>query len=1100
MNEKMQIAVVSSEPSGRNSYILVSIVEAFRNISASHDVHLLELAEIIKFCQINKPDLLLVVGGSSGYDHIIVRAADYCRRSALWTTEDPYEIDRNVLLSRQFDVVFTNDINALPSYRGQCYHLPLAASRKFHFNEVKNDSELLFDLFFVGTAWPERVQTINQILSKLPKSLRLKIGLSGNPHLPGFHVGDLNLITDFRLAPRQFGEFANRSAVTLTLDRSFSSANAAQVTGGTPPPRLFEIAAAGSAQVYLSDRTESSFHLEFGKELVVVPNVDAAAEAIINLVGDPLRRRSIAQAAQANVLAHHTYENRILKILSVVKNINENSHRIITAKANSKKRILFVTHNVAGNPPFGGVEMYQKNIQQSLPEFEFFLLYPIRGEGLYISQGNTILEQIKVGDLPNEAVYDRLREVIFSNIVHKYSIDLVHFHHLIGHTLSLPVFAGANGVPSVFHAHDYYAVCREHCLIGDDGRYCNIQTDVTDKCDVCLSRRGVAAPGSQARRRWVLSQSLSKVDRILHGAEYSVVKLLQVYPEQNQSNHIVVGNAPIKQTLKSISKVRENRDADSDTILRIAVLGNFTREKGADFLIAAFFQLTTLPVEFRICGRVDEPFKSSLEALKFPNVHVVGQFDQSSLPSMLADCHASLHFSIWPETYCIGLDEARAAGLVPIVLGHGALKERVRDGIDGFVVDPQAPYNIISLIKKLTVDRSLIQPMRSGKDEIMNVHARHFGKLRKVYDSLIKEFPLKHRFGGIEISAHLTSTEIVERFNNENWLQADVRFDQNPVFNEGAGVLPRADRIPAMSVNTEALLIADTLLPREDHIAITIDEVVSTISDEKIIGVPNSCRFLSISFECLSTIDVIPIRVILADETAFAASLEVVPTNDGSTVQGNAIIDNSGLPSGYYRVVLEAHSRGGLRLLATGSIVRIGDTSARLPKISASKPWRASDHALARELSVPNVRISQPRQSFIAQHLGRLTPRISKIIHHIDEINGQAAVLGSSLELSKVARAGLSIRGWCVPFSRRAAFQLIAVRVVGPNNRHTQIAKTMLRQDVAKHFHNPALKESGFHVHIDHSNIYEGANSVELICLDSGGAVRELPIFKVICF
>lgn len=138
----------------------------------------------------------------------------------------------------------------------------------------------------------------------------------------------------------------------------------------------------------------------------------------------------------------------------------------------------------------------------------------------------------------------------------------------------------------------------------------------------------------------------------------------------------------------------ERREASVDGPLRIAVPGNFTRNKGGNELVHAFNQLRDDDVQIDILGPVAAEYEPILDVLKIPNLHVHGPYAPGSLPRLLRDHDVSIHFSIWPETYCISLSEAWAAGLVPIVADIGALGERVNDRVNGLKVLPVRPARL----------------------------------------------------------------------------------------------------------------------------------------------------------------------------------------------------------------------------------------------------------------------------------------------------------------------------------------------------------------------------------------------------------------------
>ncbi len=122
----------------------------------------------------------------------------------------------------------------------------------------------------------------------------------------------------------------------------------------------------------------------------------------------------------------------------------------------------------------------------------------------------------------------------------------------------------------------------------------------------------------------------------------------------------------------------------------------------------------------------------------YPFVHVHGGYSPGAIPTVIRDCHVSLHLSIWPETYCLTLSEAWDLGLVPIVTDIGALGERVVDGVNGIKIAPDSEGQLVQALHRLVEMPGVLERLRAGIAKAPISHpAEHFQGLRDEYQPLV---------------------------------------------------------------------------------------------------------------------------------------------------------------------------------------------------------------------------------------------------------------------------------------------------------------------------------------------------------------------------
>jgi glycosyltransferase involved in cell wall biosynthesis len=1080
------VALYSTDVRTRNFYLIKSIKNALLRDIRIESVYILTIDNIVRECFERKFDILLAIGGAGAVEEPLKRALQLVRKSALWTTEDPYELTRNRAIGKNFDVVFTNDKHAAAHYSPPAIALPLAASLEFHDAPPLGGSDLLTDLFFVGTAWPERVELLSSLIVELPTDLRKKIGLSGNMHLPGFHLGNLDLITNFRLAPREFSAMANRSAVTLTIDRAFSSSHSQEISSATPPPRLFEMALSGTAQVYLTQKDGISEYFVPDQEIVLARTPQEAAKAIRLLSSDRNLRDKIAHGAYRRAKAEHLYDNRVKVVVDTLIAAEDREKKVAIAR---RPRVLRVTHNVAGIQPFGGVELYQETQEDGMQQFDFYTFFPDRRSGnlaLKLPSG----EIIKTAAVPSDdgTISDRLHEQEFYRILSKYNFDIIHYNHLIGHPLALPHIGFALGIPSVLQIHDYYSLCREFTLVGIDGRFCGVRDSNTVGCDICLSVRGIAPPGAQARRRHIMQSVLERMDLVIHNTQYTYAKFKEIYPNV-EVPHRVIGNTSSAKTLRRLIELPGNssRLRLPSWKLSIGILGNFSTQKGGEVLTRIFWQMRGDPINFKIIGRVDEHLLSGLQAGNFANVEIIGQYDQDSLPALLEGVDVSVHFSIWPETYCISVDEARAAGVVPIVLGLGALAERVQHGVNGIVVDPQYPSDLILELRRLSTDPELLDRLRTDSNLALDIHREHFFNLDEIYQNLMDQrrmdFPV-HDVG--EEAAALYLSDMRFRFNSNNWKTGNIEWDEGLSNKTLLAVeIEKNVRIssPRQLINLRDEDFDKSFFLNDEPLSIIVDEVELSFEEDKAIIIPSSHRELSIAVVIPLGMNRIPISVgFVSGDKSTEFRLEGAV---GAGLGGEAAIFACKVPTseliGTFGLFVTFLFGEGIRRRALKARAIVGEYDQ-----------------LYVPMKTPRNSV-QVRRKSVATHIRGFLNRSqnSGVTVHVDDVNGVAVEPESTIHFSRNKNPTVRVRGWAVPINRSDEFEVVFLELDSGQNKLEFPARMQLRPDVASHFGTSAFLRSGIDVVATINHLPTGTYSVRIGCMDSSGHVYRKAIFNL---
>lgn len=226
-----------------------------------------------------------------------------------WLHDDPYEFDCHYKLLGIADRIFSNDKWATLHYdHPHVHHLPLAACPTFHFRPWRAEKER--DLFFCGVAFDNRIRLFYDCADWLSR-YRVDVYGAGWP-------SDLKVGSNRKIPNENLSDYYAGSRLTINCGRHLSLANHRYcLAPSTPGPRTFEAAMAGTVQCFFVESLEICEYFEFGAEIEPFDHPAQLAAIIRRVTEDPQGAEQTARAAQAKVLAHHTYAHRAAELLRV---------------------------------------------------------------------------------------------------------------------------------------------------------------------------------------------------------------------------------------------------------------------------------------------------------------------------------------------------------------------------------------------------------------------------------------------------------------------------------------------------------------------------------------------------------------------------------------------------------------------------------------------------------------------------------------------------------------------------------------------------------------------------------------------------------------
>jgi spore maturation protein CgeB len=325
MTAKRRILVYNSRLPNNNIHLALALCRAFNSLP-NVEAALAHPQTLGLWMRTLKPHAVVAFGGEEINEKTLPSLEALKKQSeaawVMWTTEDPFELEATKPIASFFDVVLTTDKGSLPAYEGHphCYHLPLAADTDIHYRTVIEDpNKLRYDLLFVGTAWPNRVGFLGDLVETMrERKLRARFLAPTNPHIPQAGLDRLGapFERDVRVSPKDLATLQNQSLFALTLFRDFSGKSNVPRPQTSPTNRFFETALAGTGQVVASESVIIGDHYpNLGNQVIQTMDLTSILEAIEEAHQNHTGRNRAAQALQQFIMDGHLYKHRAISLL-----------------------------------------------------------------------------------------------------------------------------------------------------------------------------------------------------------------------------------------------------------------------------------------------------------------------------------------------------------------------------------------------------------------------------------------------------------------------------------------------------------------------------------------------------------------------------------------------------------------------------------------------------------------------------------------------------------------------------------------------------------------------------------------------------------------
>jgi glycosyltransferase involved in cell wall biosynthesis/GT2 family glycosyltransferase len=284
------------------------------------------------------------------------------------------------------------------------------------------------------------------------------------------------------------------------------------------------------------------------------------------------------------------------------------------------------------------------------------------------------------------ALRNHIVERDFARFLDDQRPDLVHVHHLAGHSLELIRAIAARRLPLVLQLQDWWLVCARANLSMADRSLCTGPS--TSRCARCMPLTGLPPAGLLSRllhahRRSLAERWVRRADALVMGSEFIA---------QSLRRHGFLGpGAPVRVIPYGIESWPAADPSPSPRWpLRFGFLGAIMPHKGVHVAVEAFRGIDPDRATLEVVGDGGAlpAYTTELQARASPAVRFSGSIPEPEKARLLSSFHVLIVPSLGLESFGLAVREAMALGVPVLASRRGALTEAFEDGVCGAFFEP----------------------------------------------------------------------------------------------------------------------------------------------------------------------------------------------------------------------------------------------------------------------------------------------------------------------------------------------------------------------------------------------------------------------------
>lgn len=385
-----------------------------------------------------------------------------------------------------------------------------------------------------------------------------------------------------------------------------------------------------------------------------------------------------------------------------------------------------------------------------------------------------VSKKLSLGELYGEG--DEQAANAFGKILDAVKPDLVHLHAFTpAVSIRLVRLVKKNGLPIIFTYHTPTVSCQRGTLL----RWGRVDCDGVlgaSRCATC-AMQGAGLDRLTASMIGALPLGLGRLLEScgVEGGAWTAMRTPDLVHRQHEAvrelfttvDHIVAPSAWVKDLLlangtrsKNVSVVRQGCKTDSfspernlpsgnrsNETLGIAFLGRIDPTKGVDVVLKALRSLPDLNVGFDVFGIIQsdaarEYVKSLHElASNDPRIRFLPPVDSESVVPTLSGYDLLVVPSRFKETGPLVVLDAFAARIPVVGSNFGGIAERIRDRVDGLLIETDNVRAWAEAIRRLAQDPTLLSRLRAGVRPPRTMRDAAT-EMREIYKNVLKAHPV----------------------------------------------------------------------------------------------------------------------------------------------------------------------------------------------------------------------------------------------------------------------------------------------------------------------------------------------------------------------
>ena len=338
---------------------------------------------------------------------------------------------------------------------------------------------------------------------------------------------------------------------------------------------------------------------------------------------------------------------------------------------------------------------------------------------------------------PEREINDPQMCKIVKNIVSKQNPDIIHYHNLVGFSISVTEEVKKLNKPAIYTSRNYWPICPRLYLYRDDLSLCTGPSEDGNKCSSCIenmdAKDGYAERLFQARRmleknvnRHLAISNRARDIFIKNGFANNQIYVVHQYPET--LDWIWQKTGKVKKIKKSLSKK-----------LNVGFIGYVLPQKGVHVMVKALQKFQKEKIAGHIFGNGHTNYIKTLKALDENNlISFHGGYRPDELPEILAKLDLAVVPSVWEETQGVVVLEALAAKLPVIGSRIGGIPDFIKDEFNGFLVEPNDVKHLITVLNRIVNEPELLTNLQ-GNIQSPKSSGTYIEDLLKHYNEAITE-------------------------------------------------------------------------------------------------------------------------------------------------------------------------------------------------------------------------------------------------------------------------------------------------------------------------------------------------------------------------